>query len=72
LFGLVSKSPTHTGLISVKIPATNISRLGPFKELHLRKVLHYLSSLKEEKTFAVLIPLTLLQKQQQPLCEHKE
>jgi hypothetical protein len=33
-----------------------------FKELCLRKVQHYLSSLKEEKTLAVLIPLTLLPK----------
>jgi hypothetical protein len=33
-----------------------------FKELRLRRVQHYLSSLKEEKTLAVLIPLTLLPK----------
>jgi hypothetical protein len=33
-----------------------------FKELRLRKVLHYLTSLKEEKTFSVLIPLSLLPK----------
>jgi hypothetical protein len=32
------------------------------KELRLRKVQHYLSSLKEEKTLAVFIPLTLLPK----------
>jgi hypothetical protein len=30
-FGLVSKSPIHTGLICVKTPEPNISSLGPFK-----------------------------------------
>ncbi len=31
VFGLVSNSTIHTGLICVKIPATNFSRLGHFK-----------------------------------------
>jgi hypothetical protein len=30
LFGLVPKSPTHTGLICVKTMEPNISSLGPF------------------------------------------
>ncbi len=28
--GLVSKSPTHTGMIFVKTPKSNISNSGPF------------------------------------------
>jgi hypothetical protein len=31
LFGLVPKSPTHTGLICVKTSEPNITSLGPFK-----------------------------------------
>jgi hypothetical protein len=31
-FGLVPKSPTHTGLICVKPLEPNMSSLGPFKE----------------------------------------
>jgi hypothetical protein len=31
-FGLIPKSPTHTGLICVKNLEPNISRLGPFKK----------------------------------------
>ncbi len=32
VFGLFSNSPIHTGLICVKIPATNFSCSGPFKQ----------------------------------------
>ncbi len=42
------------------------------KELRLRKVQHYLSSLKEEKTLAVFDPTDIVAKKPQPLCEHKE
>jgi hypothetical protein len=41
LFGLVAKSSTHTGLICVKIPATNISCMGPFKKKFLKSVNSY-------------------------------
>jgi hypothetical protein len=43
-----------------------------FKELRLRKVQHYRSSLKEEKPLQFLIPLTLLPKNHNLFCEGKE
>ncbi len=43
-----------------------------FKELRLRKVQHYLSSLKEEKTLAFFDPTDIVAKKPQPLCKHKE
>ncbi len=43
-----------------------------FKEVCLRKVQHYLSSLKEEKPLQFLIPLTLLPKNHNLFCECKE
>ncbi len=43
-----------------------------FKELRLREVQHYLSSLKEETTLAVFYPTDIVAKKPQPLCEHKE
>jgi hypothetical protein len=54
-FGLVPKSPIHTGLIYVKNPKPNISCLGPFKHisekckicLQKKQILPNTSSLKE-------------------------
>ncbi len=43
-----------------------------FKEVRLRKVQHYRSSLKEEKPLQFSIPLTLLPKNHNLFCEHKE
>jgi hypothetical protein len=43
-----------------------------FKELHVRKVQHYPSTLKEEKPLQFLIPLTLLPNHHSLFCEHEE
>jgi hypothetical protein len=43
-----------------------------FKEVRLRNVQHYQSSLMEEKPLQFLIPLTLLPKNHKLFCESKE
>jgi hypothetical protein len=43
-----------------------------FKEVRLRKVQHYRSSLKKEKPLQFLIPLTLLPKNHNLFCEGEE
>jgi hypothetical protein len=50
----------------------SIQRRESFKEICLRKVQHYRSSLKEEKPLQFMIPLTLLPKNHNLFCEGKE
>jgi hypothetical protein len=42
-FGLVLKSPTQMGSLSVNNSVTNISRLGTFKELNMQDQVTYLA-----------------------------
>jgi hypothetical protein len=38
IFGLVPKSPTHTGMLCVKTQEPSISSLGPFNNLHAKNL----------------------------------
>ncbi len=70
-----SNSHTRRPLLSYfwmrKQAGKSIQWRESFKEVCLRKAQHYRSSLKE-KPFQVMIPLTLLPKNQNLFCEGKE
>ena len=70
-----SNSHTHSLLLSYfcmqKQAGKSMQQHESFKEICLRKAQHYRSSLKEEKPFQFMIPLTLLPKNHNLFCEGK-